>query len=86
MTACLLSCGFAVADFDLFTHGMLINFLCEHNRVKRRARGENVRDPEEYYQRLKRLQPVIMRKLENGEITQEKYEEWVQPIREYEGW
>lgn len=86
MAACLIQCGFAVGDHDKFTYGMLINFLCEHDRIQRRAHGEKVRDPEEYYQRLKKLQPIIMSKLEKGEITPDKYAEWVVPIRQYEGW
>ena len=86
MAACLIQCGFAVGDHDKFTYGLLINFLCEHDRMQRRAHGEKVRDPEEYYQRLKKLQPIIMSKLEKGEITPEKYAEWVIPIRQYEGW
>ena len=86
MAACLIQCGFAVGDHDKFTYGMLINFLCEHDRMQRRAHGEKIRDPEEYYQRLKKLQPIIMSKLEKGEITPEKYAEWVIPIRQYEGW
>lgn len=82
----MLSCGFAVGDFDKFTYGMLIDFLCENNRMQRRSRGENVRDPEEYYKKLKKLQPLIMAKLERGEITAERYADWVKPIRQYEGW
>lgn len=54
--------------------------------MKRRAHGEKVTDPEEYYKRLKRLQPIILKKLNNGEISPERYERWVKPIREYEGW
>lgn len=78
--------GVAVGDFDSFSYGMLINYLYEYDRIKRRARGENVPDPEEQYRRLKKLQPLILRKLEKGEITPERYARWVTPIRQYEGW
>lgn len=82
----LLRLGLTVADMDKMTYGQLIDLLCEHDRMTRRAHGENVRDPEEVYQRLKRIQPLVLKKLENGEITAEKYAEWVLPIRQYEGW
>lgn len=84
MTALLLMRGLTIADFDRFTYGMLINFAMEYDRIQRRLAGEEVPDEEEQYQKLKAAQPLIQERLEKGEISPEKYEEYMRPIWEWE--
>lgn len=76
-TACLIVRGFAVADFDKFTFGMLINFCREWDRVHAKASGKKVKDEEKQLEKLKKIQPLIKRRYEAGLISKERYEGYV---------
>lgn len=82
--ACLIMRGFAVADFDKFTYGMLINYCNAHDRLQRIARGESVPDEEMQYKQLKSIEPIVEDQFKKGEISQEKYDDYKKSLFEWE--
>lgn len=82
--ACLIMRGFAVADFDKFTYGMLINYCRAHDRLQRIARGESVPDEEMQYKQLKSIESIVEQQFLNGEITKEKYDDYKNSLAEWE--
>ena len=80
----LIARGFAVADMDNFSYGMLINYCKAHDRLERIRRGETVIDPETQYRNLKSLEPYIKEQYALGKIKQEKYNSYKNSLAEWE--
>lgn len=80
----MLSRGFSVADMDKFTVGQLINYIYEFERCQARARGEEVPDLEARYKQLKAALPVVEARLAAGEISKERFDEYVAALKEWE--
>lgn len=76
--------GYSVADLDKMTLGMCLNLIKSTDRLKAKARGEQVEDPEEQYQRLKKIQPIVEERYAKGEISEAKYRDFMQSILDYE--
>lgn len=76
--------GYTVEDMDRMTLGMCINAIKAADRAELRRAGKDVTDPEEQYQRLKKIVPIIEEKYRKGLITKQRYEDFMQPIWEYE--
>lgn len=63
---------------------MGVNFLCAYINERRRARGENVPDPEEQYRALKADMPTIEEQYRLGNVPEEIYKKYVQAIEMWE--
>ena len=82
--ACLILRGFAVADFDKFSYGMLINYCREYDRLQKLSRGEKVSDSEKQYKQLLKIKPLVEKRFENGEISKEQYNAYINSLKSYE--
>ncbi len=67
-----------------WTVGMLLNFCAAYDRQQKRMRGEAVTDPEEQYQRLKRMEPEIDRLYAAGQLREAKYRAYKKSLEEWE--
>lgn len=79
----LLSCGVTLSDMRELTVGQAINLIHAHVRSVKRARGEDVPDPEEQYKRLKEAVELI----ESGAVEDydvKEYERVKKKLKEYE--
>lgn len=63
---------------------MLINFCAAYDRQMKRMRGETVHDPEEQYERLKRMEPEIDRLYAAGQLHEGKYRAYKRSLEEWE--
>lgn len=68
-----MSRGFPLSEIDTWNTGDLIDWAKEHDRSICRARGEDVPDPYEQYQKLKAMEPEIDRMHAAGQIREAKY-------------
>lgn len=82
---CLTVRGFSVADFDLFTYGMLVNYCKAYDAAIRRANGEEAPDFSKRYRQLKDIEPFVEEQFENGEISETEYAEYKKSLMEFEG-
>ena len=71
-----MSRGFPLDQIDTWNTGDLIDWAKEADRNIRRARGEDVRDPYEQYQKLKAMEPEIDRLHAAGKIRESKYKSY----------
>ena len=69
---------------DKFSYGMLINYCREYDRCQKIIRGESVTDSEKQYKQLKRILPLVKKRFENGEISKQKYENYIKSLSDYE--
>lgn len=69
---------------DRMTVGMCINFIYAYDRCEARRNGYEIADPEEQYRKLKAASEVVEERYRRGEISRERYEEYMRPIWEYE--
>lgn len=76
--------GLSAADMGEMTIGMCINFVYAYDRAYARSQGKDVSDPEEQYRKLKAASAVVEERYKLGEISRERYEEFMTPIWEYE--
>lgn len=76
--------GLTVADFEVCTIGMLINYCHEYDRMKLKSQGKTVIDPEERYHQLKGIEQQVDDKFARGEISKEKYMKYKQSLAEWE--
>lgn len=79
----LLGLGVSIADMRDLTVGQAINIIHEHVRNVKRAKGEDVPDPEEQYRILKEAVEMI----ESGQVTnygREEYERVKKKLAEWE--
>jgi len=81
--ACLILRGFAVADFDKFSYGMLINYCREYDRLQKLSRGEKVVNTEKQYQQLFKIKPLIEKRYKAGEISTDQYERYIASLKDY---
>lgn len=79
-----MSRGFPLSEIDAWNTGDLIDWAKEHDRSILRARGEDVRDPYEQYQKLKAMEPDIERMHDAGQIRESKYQSYRKAIEECE--
>lgn len=85
LVVCLTVRGFSVADFDLFTYGMLINYCKAYDAIIRQANGEEKPDFSERYRQLKDIEPFVEEEYANGEISEKEYAEYKKSLAEFEG-
>lgn len=76
--------GIATAEIDEWNIGFIIDFAHEIYREKLRRSGKKVSSPEESYEKMKKIEPMIDERFKKGEIEQEKYDNFKKLIREYE--
>ena len=76
--------GLTVADMEHFSYGMLINYCYAHDRQIRRSRGEKISDPEEQYNKLKAIEPIVKERYKKGEITEERYKSFMRKLNAWE--
>lgn len=76
----LMSRGFPLDQIDTWNTGDLIDWAKEADRNIRRARGEDVRDPYEQYQKLKAMEPEIEQMYAAGQIREAKYQSYKQAL------
>lgn len=76
--------GLTLADFEICTVGMLINYCHEYDRMKLKSQGKTIADPEERYCQLKAIEPQVDEKFARGEISEEKYRKYKQSLAEWE--
>lgn len=84
LTDLLMSRGFPLAEIDNWNLGDLIDWAKEHDRNILRARGEDVPDPYEQYQKLKAMEPDIERMHAAGQIREAKYQSYKKTLAECE--
>ena len=75
-----MSRGFPLDQIDTWNTGDLIDWAKEADRNIRRARGEDVRDPYEQYQKLKAMEPEIEQMYAAGQIREAKYQSYKQAL------
>lgn len=75
-----MSRGFPLSEIDAWNTGDLIDWAKEHDRSILRARGEDVPDPYEQYQKLKAMEPEIERMHDAGQIREAKYKSYKQAL------
>ena len=71
-----MSRGFPLSEIDTWNTGDLVDWFKEHDRMIRRARGEDVPDPYEQYEKLKAMEPEIDRLHAAGKIRESKYKSY----------
>lgn len=76
--------GITADEINDWNIGFIIDFVNQCNREKLRRSGKRIVDPEERYEKMKQLEPMIDERYKNGEIEQEKYDNFKRMIREYE--
>ena len=79
-----MSRGFPVSEIDNWNTGDLIDWIKEHDRNILRARGEDISDPYEQYQKLKAMEPDIERMHDAGQIREAKYISYKKTLAECE--
>ncbi len=84
LTALLQKHGVDPASAARWDVGQIIDYCCEYNRLQKIANGIDVNDTEEQYHQLKAILPMVEKKYKNGQISREKYEEFVNRLDEYE--
>ena len=70
--------GLSLSDLDELTLGMLLD-------VVRAFTSEEDCDIDEKYNRLKSIEKIVENGYKNGEISQEKYDNYKKSLEEYEG-
>lgn len=75
-----MSRGFPLDQIDTWNTGDLIDWAKEADRNIRRARGEDVRDPYDQYQKLKAMEPEIEQMYAAGQIREAKYQSYKQAL------
>ena len=76
----LMSRGFPLQEIDTWNTGDLIDWMKEHDRMIKRARGENVPDPYDQYKKLKAMEPEIDKLHAAGKIKEAKYRSYKQAL------
>lgn len=79
-----MSRGFPLSEIDNWNTGDLIDWAKAHDRNIMIARGEDVPDPYEQYQRLKAMEPEIERMYAAGQIKEYKYKSYRQTLENCE--
>ena len=79
-----MSRGFPVSEIDNWNTGDLIDWIKEHDRNILRARGEDISDPYEQYQKRKAMEPDIERMHDAGQIREAKYISYKKTLAECE--
>lgn len=80
--AALLSArGFPLSELDNYNTGMLVDWVCEHDRIQKRLRGETVEEPYEQYLTLKAMEPEIDEMYAAGQIREDKYKSYKESLR-----
>lgn len=65
--------GFPLQEIDNWNTGSLVDWAMEHDRLQRRSRGEDVKDPYEQYESLKAMEQQIEQMHAAGQIKEAKY-------------
>lgn len=82
--AAMTARGYTMADMDRMTLGMCFNCIAAADRLTARRMGKKVEDPEVQYRKIKAVQPIVEEKYRKGEISKQRYEDYMRPIWEYE--
>ena len=73
--------GFPLPELDDWNVGMIVDWVCEHDKIQKRMRGETVEEPYEQYLTLKAMEPEIDEMYAAGQIRKEKYESYKESLR-----
>lgn len=74
--------GLSAADFSKLSLGFIIDFCIINNKLKNK---EDIHREEKNFNSMKSVMPVVIEEYQNGEITEERYLEFMNKYNRLEG-